>query len=137
MVGPFTLVNVVTLSKPAMFAAILSIAMLSTNALAESTGWVTPTTIDKVSRSMNQKQLMPVSIKCKGDSKSSSVRASMLINMTFSPNPKRKRWQWVWGSRFGATKHDLEKKGWKLVSTSSFVRPATGLAVRCGVFHAP
>lgn len=129
--------TVFALSKAIALAVVLCFSVASTNALAEATGWVTPSTIDKISKSMNRKRMMPVSIKCKGDSKSSSVRASMLINMTFSPNPNRKRWRWVWGNRFGATKHDLQKKGWKLVSTSGFVRPATGLAVRCGVFHAP
>lgn len=125
----------VTASKLISFSVVLGFSLASTPAFAESTGWVTPTQIEKISQSMNKKDMMPVSIKCKGDSRSSSIRDSMLITMSFSPNPTRKRWRWIWGRDYGETKHKLEKSGWKQVSSSGFKRPATGLNIRCGVFH--
>ena len=116
---------------------VVVILLTSSVARAESSGWVHPSALKKFSDQMKAKGLVPVKMACKGDSKSSSIRDSMLINMEFTRLPAKKRWRWAWGRSYGKTKHNLESKGWKLVSASGFVRPNTGLAVRCGIFHAP
>lgn len=104
---------------------------------AASSGWMHPTELHRFSQQMNSRNMMPVKVACRGDSRTSHVRDSMQINMTFAPNPRGRQWRWVWGSQYGSTKSQLERQGWKLVSSSSFTRPQSGLRVRCGIFHAP
>jgi hypothetical protein len=117
----------------ASIALLMCVAVNS--ARAESTGWITPNELEKVSKEMRSKGMMPVKVACRGDSSSSNVRDSMQINMEWQPNREKRHWHWIWGDQFGRLKHDLEKKGWKLASSSGFTRPKTGLAVRCGIFH--
>lgn len=126
-----------TKSMAVVFAMSILPAMGATNALADSSGWVTPDNLKKYSDLMKAEQKMPTSIACKGDSSNTVVRDSMQVNITFGPNPDHKKWLWVWGINFGKKKHDLLPQGWKLVSQSGFVRPTTGLIVRCGVFIGP
>lgn len=102
---------------------------------ATSSGWLHPTEMERFSKQMSGKMMMPVKIACRGDSSKSSVRDSMELNLTFAPNPANLRWRWVWGSTYSSTKFQLEKAGWKAVSTSGFTRPTTGLRVPCGIFH--
>lgn len=103
----------------------------------QSTGWVTPTELKTFSNRMKAEHMMPIKVACKGDSRSTIIRDSMMINMTFEPNTEHRHWYWKWGSNFGRSKHNLLKKGWTLVSQSGFTRPKTGLYVPCGVFLAP
>lgn len=84
---------------------------------------------------MENDKLMPTKMECRGDSRSSSVRESMEVRVTYIPNPSNKRWRWGWGANFVAIKNFWGKHGWSLVSASLFTRPKTGLLVRCGVFH--
>ncbi len=104
---------------------------------SQSTGWVAPDDAYRLSRSLKYQGLMPVKIECKGDSSSSFIRDSMMINVTFGPNTEHRPWKWRWGYNFSKYEHKLGPKGWKLVSQSGFTRPKTGLFVPCGIFVGP
>jgi len=122
------------------FAVGLSLALCSTSTYAapaknEVTGWVTPDEAYSLSVKNTKDGRIGVKMECRGDSRSSSVRESMEIRLTFAPNPSRKRWRWSWGADFVPKKNFYEKHGWTQVSASSFIRPKTGLLVPCGLFH--
>lgn len=102
-----------------------------------SSGWVTPKELLKFTRSMNGTHWVPTKIACKGDSSSSFIRDSILLNITFTPDTEHRPWKWVWGTDMGHYTHYLMPKGWKLVSQSGFTRPNTGLFVPCGVYAGP
>ena len=104
---------------------------------AASSGWLHPSDMHRFSHQMSARNMMPVRIACRGDSRTSHVRDSMQMNITFAPNTRGRQWRWVWGSNYASTKRQLERAGWKLVSSSGFTRPHTGLRVPCGIFHGP
>ncbi|MCD2175592.1 hypothetical protein [Rhizobium sp. C4] len=103
----------------------------------QSTGWVSADDFKAMSNKMKARGMMPVSIACKGDSGSTIIRESIMLNVTFAPDTDHRPWKWVWGTMMGHYTHYLVPKGWKLVSQSGFTRPKTGLFVPCGVFVGP
>ncbi len=103
----------------------------------QSTGWVDSRDLPGRSREMNAKRMIPVKIECKDDSSGSSIRNSILVNITFAPNSEHRPWKWVWGTDIGHFAHYLAPKGWKLVNKSGFTRAKTGLFVPCGIFVGP
>lgn len=103
----------------------------------QSTGWVNSQDALQLSHKLKAMGMMPVRIACKGDSSSSFIRDSIMLNITFAPDTDHRPWKWRWGTNMGHYTHYLMPKGWKLVSQSGFTRPKTGLFVPCGVFVGP
>ena len=110
---------------------------ITAGAAEQSTGWVSSDEALRISRQLKHQGLMPVRIACKGDSSSSFIRDSIMLNITFAPDTDHRPWKWRWGTNMGRYEHNLSPKGWKLVSKSGFTRPKTGLFVPCGIFVGP
>lgn len=118
----------------------LSLVVISSAAFAapggtRTTGWITPSEMDVLSRRMASQKMMPLKMECRGDSNSSFIRDSMKIRLTYGANPANKRWRWAWGPNFNTVKAQLEKNGFSQVSGSSFTRSGSGLQIRCGIFR--
>lgn len=122
-------------SALALSVALSAFAIVPAPAQAASTGWVTPQKFNDLSKEMARRGFIPNRMECRGDSRSTFVRDSMEIRVTYGPNRSKTRWQWTWGANFGAFQKKMQKDGFKQVSASSFTRPNTGLVVRCGIFH--
>ncbi len=129
--------------SPAMRALLMiaATALLPAAGMAagqeQSTGWVSSGDALKMSHALSARGMMPVHIECKGDSRSSFIRDSIMLNITFAPDTDHRPWKWRWGTNMGHYAHYLMPKGWKLVSQSGFTRPKTGLFVPCGIFVGP
>lgn len=118
-------------------ALALPLAAGVAEAAEQSTGWVNSKDALQLSHQLKARGMMPVRIACKGDSSSSFIRDSIMLNVTFAPDTDHRPWKWRWGTNMGHYEHYLLPKGWKLVSQSGFTRPKTGLFVPCGVFVGP
>jgi hypothetical protein len=114
-----------------------SLAAGAAAAAEQSTGWVSSHDALRISRQLKSEGMLPVKIECKGDSRSSFISDSIMLDVTFAPNTEHRPWKWRWGTNLDRYAHNLSPKGWKLVSKSGFTRPKTGLFVPCGVFVGP
>ena len=126
------------------FNAFFSIAILlfaigafaAKPAQADTTNWISPDELTQLTKRMKREHLVPTKIECRGDSRSPSIRKSIELRMTYVPNTADKVWAWYWGIGYeSARAYYRRNPGWKEVSVSGFLRPKTGLFVRCGVFQ--
>jgi len=108
------------------------VALIPFTGNAERSGWMTGYEARKIP-GISKKLI--IAIDCRDTNKPGLLVGKLESNVTYSDNPSKKKFYWAVGSEFGRYKIKAKKKGYKLVSFKQFTRKASGLKIRCGVWH--
>jgi hypothetical protein len=123
--------SVLKIFVPAIFLA----SVMTSGAVAESSGWMTGYKAIKVYRKYQRDGYVPTGISCR-DSKLRQLDVGETeYNVTFAKNTKNLTWYWAVGNSYGPISRKAEKEGYKRVSFNQYTRPKSGLIVRCAIWH--
>jgi hypothetical protein len=111
------------------------VGLLTTSAVAESSGWMSGYNAYKVYRKYQRDGFIPTAITCRDSKLRQLDLGETEYNVTFAKNTKNLRWYWAVGNSYGAISRKAEKEGYKRVSFGQFTRPKSGLIIRCAIWH--
>lgn len=125
--------SLLTTSVPALL--LIHLAMSPAN--AETSGWITDTSIKAYMNKLGKQGQYPTKIRCINDggrTDSSVMHVKMKVTHKKQTKPGV---SWTWGIQTNTYKaeRELKAKGYRLASKSTAASPNGGFVVKCVIFH--